>query len=339
LHPGAYTWKLLKYNIAPKFVYKAAKYGLLGAGIAEICSKIPSYDEENYTIVPMGMTESGKAVYFTIPQSYTGQIVSGLMWNILDGKIMGKGGALDFTSGSQPYSMNPYLSVASDLTTYYLRGRNPYDAFRGANVMSDVEFAAGGTDAAKALGRQTWSEMGGGSIYKPTSPMEKQGMTIEEKALKAFPLNIVGKFIKISNRGERESYDRLAREVESQEAKNYLTVKRRIIDGINKTSGKFDAQEMKSAYRELRDSGALNRSVSVSDFRTKYLRYSAKSKDIAVFDSVSLAKTNLQKARILMEYQTAVTPREFEQSKREMINDKLISAETLKTMKQLKRMQ
>ena len=339
LHPGAYTWKLLKYNIAPKFVYKAAKYGLLGAGIAEICSKIPSYDEENYTIVPMGMTESGKAVYFTIPQSYTGQIVSGLMWNILDGKIMGKGGALDFTSGSQPYSMNPYLSVASDLTTYYLRGRNPYDAFRGANVMSDVEFAAGGTDAAKALGRQTWSEMGGGSIYKPTSPMEKQGMTIEEKALKAFPLNIVGKFIKISNRGERESYDRLAREVESQEAKNYLTVKRRIIDGINKTSGKFDAQEMKSAYRELRDSGALNRSVSVSDFRTKYLRYSAKSNDIAVFDSVSLAKTNLQKARILMEYQTAVTPREFEQSKREMINDKLISAETLKTMKQLKRMQ
>lgn len=339
LHPGAYTWKLLKYNIAPKFVYKAAKYGLLGAGIAEICSKIPSYDEENYTIVPIGMTESGKAVYFTIPQSYTGQIVSGLMWNILDGKIMGKGGALDFTSGSQPYSINPYLSVASDLTTYYLRGRNPYDAFRGANVMSDVEFAAGGTDAAKALGRQTWSEMGGGSIYKPTSPMEKQGMTIEEKALKAFPLNIVGKFIKISNRGERESYDRLAREVESQEAKNYLTVKRRIIDGINKTSGKFDAQEMKSAYRELRDSGALNRSVSVSDFRTKYLRYSAKSKDIAVFDSVSLAKTNLQKARILMEYQTAVTPREFEQSKREMINDKLISAETLKTMKQLKRMQ
>lgn len=339
LHPGAYTWKLLKYNIAPKFVYKAAKYGLLGAGIAEICSKIPSYDEENYTIVPVGMTESGKAVYFTIPQSYTGQIVSGLMWNILDGKIMGKGGALDFTSGSQPYSMNPYLSVASDLTTYYLRGRNPYDAFRGANVMSDVEFAAGGMDAAKALGRQTWSELGGGLIYKPTSPMEKQGMTIEEKALKAFPLNIVGKFIKISNRGERESYDRLAREVESQEAKNYLTVKRRIIDGINKTSGKFDVQEMKSAYRELRDSGALNRSVSVSDFRTKYLRYSAKSKDIAVFDSVSLAKTNLQKARILMEYQTAVTSREFEQSKREMINDKLISAETLKTMKQLKRMQ
>jgi hypothetical protein len=336
-NPGEYAWKTAKYNIVPKMIYAAAKYGLMGAALAGICAKVSEYDEENYNIVPLYLKENGKAVYLTIPQSYTGQVVSGLMWNIFEGKLTGKGGALNYGTTNQPYSLNPYLSVASDLVTYYLKGQNPYDSFRGRSVMTDQEYAAGGLPANKAMGRNTWNELGGSTLYRMKGGMQidKATETAFEKSLKLPPLNVLGKFLKVSNAGEKESYREIKQDVVKEEARRQLTVKDRIAEHINTTDGKARAGEINRLYRDLRNDKLLTETTSFGQFRQTYERHQSKSADSPMIDAIGQASTNLQKATLLKEYQSRLSPSEFGRLQHQLRAEGLVTPGVFRTLRKL----
>ena len=112
-----------------------------------------------------------------------------------------------------------------------MQGNNPYDSFRKRNVLTDLEFLAGGSVANEAMLKYTWEQLGGGIIHRfSTSPAGEVG-PIEKLTQKTFVLsNIIGRFIRVSNYGETEKLKEIKGVVQQEEARQQLADK----DAVNK---------------------------------------------------------------------------------------------------------
>jgi hypothetical protein len=288
---AAFMWKMMKYDVMPKVAQYAAGLGLFGVGVKKLMDNIPDHDKKNYLTIPLGSTENGKTVYMVIPQDFSGQTVTGMLWSMANaGKNKDMGQLFDYMSGQIPYSgLNPLLGVIMDVAQY-LSGKNPYDSFRGKPAIPDQKFEAGGKWAARAMAKYVANQLGSASIlYRFNNDgLDKVKGELEE----AIGIPVVGRaierFIRVSNGGTVEQLKEIAQEVRKVRAGENLTVQDKIIDHINETKTP-SIKDAVGLYELLVKSGTIKR-MDRSTFEQHY-------KDLLIFRYNSPYATAIATAR------------------------------------------
>jgi|GEM_PF-6756036 len=239
---SAYITKTVWMNIMPKLLI-----GALGSGailymlehgddtkddsslitqtrkFKRIIDGIPEYDLAYYTIVPLGLTNEGKSVYLRIPNDYEGQFWGAVGHKILGAKFTGHDGVINTIAEHQPYSPNPVITALAHNYTYYVKGQNPVDNYRGRGIIPKRAFEAGGAPARRAMAKATWKELGGSVIYTPAYDDLTRDRTNWEKALSVQPFSMLGAFLKITDQGISEKINRALSDRRSEKAKEGLT--------------------------------------------------------------------------------------------------------------------
>jgi hypothetical protein len=231
---GDYAFKTGKYVILPKLAQFAVEMGLLGGLISlftgdddedtykSMMDNISSYDKANYTNIPLGVTPHGATVHLRIPQDETSRLIGGITWKMMNyQKPEMATNLFDYMAGQAP-AIHPGIKILWAVTDF-ASGRNHYDSFRGRNAINDQVLAAGGTRAAKAMGKWLWDQAGLGIIHRFSSGNPNKIKTELEKVL-GFPVasNILGRFIKVSNYGTREKYKEVLKPIRKKKAEKSL---------------------------------------------------------------------------------------------------------------------
>jgi hypothetical protein len=198
---AAYTWKLVKYNIMPKAVLALAALGAFGDDAEDIIKRISNYDKANYLVVPFNKTADGRAVYLRMPQSYTGQVLGAIMWDIFNLEFKK---ATESVAEMQPYSFNPVIKAVLNWGLYAM-DTNPQDWYRGQNIVNRKEWDAGEPYRLIEMSKNTWNSLGGGLLYKFNKGQDPKGVWEQISSLPG--LNILGSFLKESNQGLKEEYN------------------------------------------------------------------------------------------------------------------------------------
>lgn len=312
---GAYIWKSLMLNVIPKLVMYGAAATLAATGddwLKNLLDKIPEYDKQSYSIIPVGINNAGKAVYIRVPQDYEGQNWGAIAWALANGRVMGDGGALDKASGFIPYtpsSLNPYIKVGADLFTYYVRGQNPVDDFRGRDVIPPKAFAVGGLEANKYMVQDIWGKLGGNTIYSPNDYSDRKDDVVE-KVLRYPGLNVLGSFLRYSDRGESESYYRNKNDEIKEKAKLSLKAEEMIAKRIKSSKAIPTTDDIFQSFRELKAKKLIGDDKSYAEFRNQFFRVAAKTvRDNDIKFLLRLSKKERRAA--LPEMQKKLSPADY----------------------------
>ena len=222
--PKIFAAKILVAHLLPRLLMRLAKLGVLGFTYAQtdyfkkLVNRIPQSDLDNYVVIPLYLDSKGVAHYWRIPESYAGQMAGQIASAMMRGKITGKGGVLNAMANVNPYNPSAPLTVAYMLSSYYLGGHNTYDPFYQRNHLTDDELAAGGLDAAKALGEETWNSLGMGVFHKMDRGVTRD-QTYWEHVLNSAPGNILGTFLRHSDAGLREQFEEPKQQADQDEAR------------------------------------------------------------------------------------------------------------------------
>ena len=189
----------------------AGALGWMGKEIKEWYDRVPSYDLEKYIIVPIppfySTNEKGekKAVYLRIPHDDVNRILAASTWAIFTAhRPHSLAHAASIVAGEFP-GVTPVLKLPSTILQA-AANRNPYDSFRGRDVVPRTQWDAGGWDRWKEVGRHTLGEFGivsqilGHWTYG--SPEEGESAPGEEM-IRSVPG--LSSLIKITDRGLNES--------------------------------------------------------------------------------------------------------------------------------------
>ncbi len=204
---SGYWWKTAKVTFTPKLLMFGALAGLFGDALRKMFEDISEYDKTNYIIIPIGR-KNNQTTYIRMPQDETGRLLGGILWKVLragnNEQSIAKDAQdlLSFTGGQVP-SLSPTLTTIFGISQF-LAGQNPYDFFRGRNVINDLEFEAGGKYAFKPFATWVFNQLGGGTFFK-TYITEQTDKTWYQKTLD-LPIvsNILGRWIKVSDQGQKD---------------------------------------------------------------------------------------------------------------------------------------
>lgn len=217
-NPFSFSAKTLAAVVAPTILQSLAVNGLFGDDAKELYGSVPDYDLTNYLVVPLGWVdrEKKKAAYFRLPLWEPARLMHGALFQGLTDR--GRG-VLSFAGGQIP-GLNPILGTGSMWWDYYVSGRNPYDNFRGRELLTDDQFRVGGSTAFQELMKQTWNSAGGGIIHRfQNIPLGEPEPGRLEKFLQAPVVsNSLGRWIKVSNRGVFDRDRRAAEQVLQDDA-------------------------------------------------------------------------------------------------------------------------
>jgi len=217
---SGFWWKTVASSFLPKFIMAAVASGYFGKKLKEQMDKASEYDKTNYIIIPLGLDENGKSVYLRTPQDETGRFMGGMLWKMLnlgkkDKSVQDVFDIFSFGAGQIP-NLSPAFTGAGALLTY-LSGKNPYDRFRGRNVIPDKEFAAGPKYSLPVLMKWLAKNQGWGIFFPTNYNYYNEEMTSLQKTLnKPFLSNILGRWIKVSDYGETEKYRKTIKAVEKE---------------------------------------------------------------------------------------------------------------------------
>ena len=249
---NGYWWKTAKIDLMPKLAMMAAAAGATGSFLKGFFDRVPEYDKTNYIVVPLGIYPGGdygwKAIYMRFPHDETSRLYTALFWkmgNALKGDPTAFNQIFDFGAGQMP-NVAPTLTI---LGTWgkYLAGHNPYSSFKGTNVLSDLEYKAGGWPALKKM--VLWTANQSGQFRFAT--YDDTTKTTTEKVLEATPL--FNRLIKITDYGMKELEKSAAAPIQSEKAKERLEerdIKRHIEAALR--SGKSDfGPDLKTGIEKL----------------------------------------------------------------------------------------
>ena len=337
---SGYWWKTMQLNFLPKILMLMATYGLFGDYLKELFGKVSEYDKTNYHIVPLGKDENGKAIYVRIPQDETGRLMSGLLWKIA-GAIQDpeKLGDLDTYlnilsyAGGQAPSLSPAITGLMQ-TSQYVSGQNPYDFFRGRTVLSDEQMLAGGSEKLKPFLSYMFDNLGGSvfmKLYKNEVVPKDPSPSERVLALPAVS-NLYSRFIRVSNYGETEKIREITNEVRSDKARESLQTRREVFDYVDQAQGKSYGEQQaikkkmiedilggKINTKELRDKkGSLEKR-----FNTLLIRGEADPK----VDALVTAQSNDEKVALLTEYQKTLPKKDFEDLRKFIIKNRIVSSD------------
>lgn len=340
---SGFWWKTAKIQFLPKMLMMAAIYGLFGDALKKMFESVSEYDLTNYTIVPAGIDENGKVIYIRVPADETSRFLGGFLWK----SVMAAAGKNDqnvgealmdiasYTGGQLP-SLSPVVEVGS-ATMQYLGGSNPYDAFRGRQVLSDQTFKAGGTASAKAYAGWVFQQLGGGIFYRfyyePTAP-EPQSRAEKIANLPVIG-NILGRFVRVSDYGRQERLKNVQKNVEREEARASIREREIVNRYIGETQDKgirFATGTTKNALvkevlghaPQTKDEEArANRIRKKFDLGLK--RGSASPEVTALID----ADTNKQKTAILQRIRSGMSESEWTTFRRQITGQGIVSDDVL----------
>jgi hypothetical protein len=211
---AGYLYRTTLVNVMPTILRYLAMAGLFGEALKEFFQKFSEYYNKSYNIIPLGMTEDGKAIGIVVPMDEGGRIASHITWQImkiLDGKPFGLN---DFGNifGQVLPSWAPPLDIAWSWGSY-MAGRNPYDTFRGTNILPKDAEKVRGLYGLKRMMMWTIDKTGLTNL----SSYDPAGLTWGQWALRTTPL--INRAIKVTDYGEVEQrkQERQAHEMEDAE--------------------------------------------------------------------------------------------------------------------------
>lgn len=337
---SGWWWKTAKISFLPKILMLAVLMGALGDEYKELMESASEYDRTNYTIIPLGRDSTGKPIYFRLPADETSRFLGGIFWKLLrinqNEKTIGSDimDVMSYTGGQLP-SISPAIQSIG-ATVQFLSGQNPYDSFRGQNVLSDTTFKAGGSDAVKGFIGWQFQQLGGGVFYKfyhePTAQKEQGNF---EKFFNAPVIgNVLGRFVRVSDYGQLEKLKGIEKKVEKEKARETLDERKllnKYIDEAREKNIRFSTSgienelikeslggRMPSTKEELSEAKNL-----VKKFRLSLRRGNADPKVTALID----ASSNDVKIEILKELRTEMDANEFAALRRDLINSNIVSGE------------
>jgi hypothetical protein len=317
-----------------------ATAGLFGEALKEMFAKIGDYDKTNYTVIPMGIDENGKTVYFRIPSDETGRLIGGLFWKLArtvqdPSKLADAdtyGDLLAYAGGQVP-SLTPVATSAFNIREF-LAGNNPYDFFRGQPVLTTEQMQAGGMEKLKPFLSYMFQQLGGGVFAKLyTNETVPQNPTLSEKIVN-LPVvsNIAGRFIKSSDYGETERIKEVTGEVRSEKAReniaNRATVYKYVEQAQNKPYGEIQAikkEMVKEVYNGLPKT-AEDR-TQARNLEKRFDTLLLRGKSDAKVDALITAPSNEEKVALLVEYSLTMKPSEFAELKQFIIKNRVVSSD------------
>ena len=108
-----------------------------------------------------------KITHMVMPHDFTGQVFGGLFWKLskMDFSEEDVDAITDYINGGLPYSgLNPVLQMTMDMIQYR-SGENPYDPWRGRQMINKKTWEAGGKYRAKEFLKQMWNRYGGNYVF------------------------------------------------------------------------------------------------------------------------------------------------------------------------------
>lgn len=343
---SGWWWKTTKVTFIPKMLMMAVLLGAFGDEWKELMESASEYDRTNYNIIPFGKDANGKAIYFRVPVDETSRFLGGMFWKVL---TMGRNEqtvaqdlmqVFSYTGGQIP-SVSPAIQSLV-ATTQYLSGQNPYDWFRGRNVISDTVFQAGGTESLKSFLGWQFQQLGGGIFYRfyhePTAPKA------ESTAEKVFNLpvlgNILGRFVRVSDYGKLEELRAVEKRVQKEEAQQILKDR----ELVNKYLKQAQEQNIRFNTKALEDAmireafdGLPNtkKEAEKANRLVKKLKLGIKRGDSdATVVSIIDANTNAQKLELLKVIREDMSSEEFATLKRDLLENKIVSTDVFDELEQ-----
>jgi len=317
---SGFWWKTAKITFLPKVLMFAALLGLLGDDLKEMMEDASEYDKTNYIIIPLGKDANGKTIYFRVPQDETGRFLGGLLWkglNLPRNGVHPKDFAqiLSYTGGQLP-SVTPVIDAAFSISQF-LAGQNPYDFFRGRNVLKDDEFKAGGKYALIPFLKWQFQQLGGGTFMRfeihEQTPTEKSLLQVGLNA----PLvnNIIGRFIKVSDYGVSERARDVTDIIEQERAANRIEETRVINKYIEKFqkagSNQKDIQPMMNEATKEAFKGQIKTKGEVRYFQKKFKVAILRGQSDSRINSLIYATSVDSQIALLVEYKKNMNKEDF----------------------------
>lgn len=257
--------------------------------LRDMYRSVPEYDKTNYHVIPIMWADEAqkKVLYVRLPLEEGERLQNGILRKTL---TQGEGGqgVLSFAGGQLP-SSNPVLSTVSAWFTYKVLGENPYDAFRGRHVIRDDVFEAGEGDA--AMTRWTLNNLGAGIVVRfSEDSMYDPPKTGAEKILNTPVVsNLLGRWLKISNRGLFDRAEMMTAEIRKDRAESRL-IGQEIVRKINAGEAFTDSE------REL-----LKRRPEIIDYITTKLSDTVQRQSGPDMQLLINAKSKEEKAKLIEE--------------------------------------
>jgi len=337
---AGYWWKTAKITIIPKLLMYLAGLGLAGASVKSMMDDASEYDKTNYTIIPVGKDQNGKTTYIRIPQDETSRLIGGILWKLLhigQGEQSVTRDAQDILSllGGQVPSLTPTIS-APIAVAQYATGQNPYDSFRGRNVLTDTEFKAGGLYSAKPFAYWLLQSLGAGTFlnfnvhdYAPKAegPLQKViGLPIVS--------NIFGRFIKVSDYGMTEQLQDIKGAIQGEAARRTMDENAAINDAVRdyRKNGGDAKTYQNQALKEIFGAGQLTKKEDITraeriiqKFKVAVIKGSADARLNSLIDAV----TNEEKRALLTKFKKDLSRPEFIELLKTAVSEKIVSSAAL----------
>ena len=193
----------------------ALEAGLVGDDeeeLRDMLRSIPERDKLRGLVLPLGWNDKAakKVLYLVLPFPESIRWAHALQRKALQtsagnsARKEGLGSVVNYQGQDLP-GQNPWITSTSEIYDYYVKGINPYDDFTGRPALDQTRVDA--EQAGGELAKRTISNVTGGIAYRyrPERPGEK--FTTMEEFLKAPVVsNLLGRWLRVSNRGLDELY-------------------------------------------------------------------------------------------------------------------------------------
>lgn len=337
---AGFWWKTIVGDFLPKAIMMAAAAGYFGKQMQDMMDRVSEYDKTNYTVIPLGMDEKGKAIYLRIPHDETGRFLGGLFWKSMnlnndEGLLKNIADIFSFGAGNFP-NLSPSFTGAGAVITY-LSGNNPYDSYRNRNIIPDTEFKAGYKESFPIFMDWLIKNQGLGMFYPSYQPDDPTQL---DKLLTAPVIaNILGRWVRSSDYGQVEKLQKMSEQVEQEKAKETLR-QRKLIDEAIKTyqSGdKSDKARIEIEKQLLKDvfsgQGEIEKQ-RITNVLNKFKVSLVRKESNSQIDKVIDAGTNDEKVQLLLQIQKTQTPEEFADTMNTLMKFKAVSADVGQEVKQ-----
>lgn len=336
---GAYWLKTAQSELLPKMLMLMATYGLFGEYLKELFGKVGEYDKTNYTVIPLGLDENGKTIYFRMPSDETGRLIGGAFWKMASSiaepeklaELQTYTDLLAYAGGQVP-SVTPVATAGFNIMQF-VAGENPYDFFRQRPVLTDDQQEAGGVERAKPFLTYMFQQLGGNVFVKlyQNETVPKNPSLSEKIASLPVVGNIAGRFIKASNYGETERIREVTDEVKQQQARERLANRRVVFDYVEQAKGlsyaeaqaikKQMVQEIYGGYPKTPEDRRQAQNLE-KRFDTLRIRGTADAR----VDSLVVAQSNEEKVALLKQFKTEMSPEEYNELKKFIITNRVVSS-------------
>jgi hypothetical protein len=175
---GGYWWRRVVWSVIPTMLKHMALLGLFGITIKEMMDRIPRYLRDAYDVIPLGFVSNsddpkdmGKVLFLTIPQDDLGQsigIITSKMLEIAENAAGSENAKTKEQLAHDIYgeawgqlvpNVNPVLDIGWKWSQY-AAGINPQDSHFNEQIVSKIEWEAGGWAAARKMMAWTVDKFG-----------------------------------------------------------------------------------------------------------------------------------------------------------------------------------